>query len=101
LRVILGLVSLLLLAAMAQPVSAQCVNRAGAVTCMQNGKHSKYPNATQQLPKETPAETPDTNGPAVVLQPAATDERNAWVLKPQEAGDANPAVVACGSGTGC
>jgi hypothetical protein len=90
--------SVLALVALAQPVAAQCVNRGGAVTCAPSF-HPKYPNATQQPPREEPV---DPNAKTVVLRPDAPDDANAWVLTPENPGASTAATVAsCGAATGC
>jgi len=100
-RGIVGFVAVLVLVASVQPALAVCVNRGGALTCERDPNAPKYPNATQRFLKNPPAATPATNGQTIVLQPAGSDDNNAWVLTPQPSTAGDAAVLACGSSAGC
>jgi hypothetical protein len=105
-RVILGFAAILTLVALAQPALAVCVNRGGVTNCTRDGKYPKYPNATQKLEPELPAENPETKGKTIVLRPGGSSS-DAWVMVPQSGSGAvvlssvSPGTLACGSSAGC
>lgn len=85
-RIVLGLLSVLMAAVLAQPALAVCVIRGGATQCEGEGK-LKPAHYTKLTEADPATASPSTNGQTIVLQPSVSGTA-AWVLTPQNAAGA-------------
>ncbi len=111
-RISCGILAAAMLAALSQPALAVCVYRGLATMCYDDPRTSKYEKsggASKTLMVEYGNPSADVPGDvkAIVMQPMASSDDNAWVMMPGSSDGAvtprtvNVAAPACEPGLSC